>query len=298
MSEWIDLLLQPFAFSFMRQAFLISVLVAIPAALLSCFLVLKSWSLMGDAISHAVLPGLVLAYVAGFPVAVGAFAAGMFCAVATGFLSENSRIKEDTIMGIVFSGMFGLGVVLNTSIQTGVHLHQLLFGDMLGIVWRDVAETGAIAALVVIAIVLKWRDLLLNAFDSQHAKAIGLPIRWLHYGLLSLLAMSIVAGLKAVGIILVIAVLIAPGATAFLVTRRFGAMMMTAVAIAVFSSFFGVYLSFFIDSAPAPTIVLLMSVTFAVVFVATRRGAVASPDRRSLLQAQKNPGAAKPRDLF
>lgn len=271
MNGWLDLLLQPFQFPFMQQAFVISILVAVPAALLSSFLVLKGWALMGDAIAHAVLPGLVLAYAAGIPVAAGAFAAGMFCAVATGFLKENSRIKEDTVMGIVFSGMFGLGIVLNSAIQTGVHLHHILFGDMLGIGWRDVVETGAIAAVVVLLIGFRWRDLVLHAFDSQHARAIGLPVRLLHYGLLALLALTIVAGLKAVGIILVIAVLIAPGATAFLLTRRFGKMIFIAVAVAVASSFVGVYASFFIDSAPAPTIVLVMSAAFAAAFVATRR---------------------------
>lgn len=267
MSDLADLLLQPFAFPFMRQAFAIAVLVAVPAALLSCFLVLKGWSLMGDAVSHAVLPGIALAYIAGIPVAIGAFAAGMVCALSTGFLTENSRVKQDTVMGVVFSGMFGLGIVLNTSIQTGVHLHHILFGDILGITWRDVVETGAISLVVTLMLATKWRDLLLHAFDSQHARAIGLPVRLLHYGLLALLSLSIVAGLKAVGIILVIALLIAPGATAYLVTRRFGAMLLAAVAVAVGASFAGVYVSFFIDSAPAPTIVLVMTGLFVIAFV-------------------------------
>ncbi len=270
MTEVFDQALLPFAFPFMRQAFAISLLVAIPAALLSCYLVLKGWSLMGDAVSHAVLPGIVLAYVIGIPIAVGAFIAGMFCAIATGFLSENSRVKEDTIMGVVFSGMFGLGIVLNTSIQTGVHLHHILFGDMLGVTWRDVTETGFIAVLTVGVIGFKWRDLLLHAFDNQHARAIGLPVKLLHYGLLALLALTIVGGLKAVGIILVIALLIAPGAIAFMITRRFEAMLLTAVAIASGSSIIGIYLSFFVDSAPAPTIVLVMAGLFIVVFVVTQ----------------------------
>ena len=132
----IETLLLPFQFPFMQQAFAISLLVAVPCALLSCFLVLKGWSLMGDAVSHAVLPGIVLAYIAGIPLAIGAFAAGMFCALATGYLKENSRIKEDTVMGVVFSGMFGLGIVLYTKIQTEVHLDHILFGDMLGVSWR------------------------------------------------------------------------------------------------------------------------------------------------------------------
>ncbi|RJG43158.1 metal ABC transporter permease [Mesorhizobium sp. DCY119] len=265
-----ETLLMPFAFPFMQQAFVIAVLVAIPMAMLSAFLVLKGWSLMGDAISHAVLPGVVLAYIAGIPLAIGAFAAGMVCALATGFLKENSRVKEDTVMGIVFSGMFGLGIVLYTKIQTDVHLDHILFGDILGVTWGDVAQTGIIAAITVGAIGIFGRDLLLHAFDPQHAQAIGLPVRLLHYGLLAILSLTIVGALKAVGIILAIAMLIAPGAIAFLLTDRFSRMMLVSVIIAVAASFFGVYLSFFIDSAPAPTIVLLMSIAFIVAFIYSR----------------------------
>jgi manganese/iron transport system permease protein len=266
----IDTLLLPFQFPFMQQAFTIALLVAVPAALLSCFLVLKGWSLMGDAVSHAVLPGVVLAYIAGIPLAIGAFAAGMFCALATGYLKENSRIKQDTVMGVVFSGMFGLGIVLYTKIQTEVHLDHILFGDMLGVSWRDVAETGAIAVFCVAAIAIFRRDLLLHAFDAQHAQAIGLPVRLLHYGLLSVLSLTIVGALKAVGIILAIALLISPGAIAFLLTTRFERMLAVSVIVAAAASFAGVYLSFFLDSAPAPTIVLLLSGGFAIAFLVSR----------------------------
>jgi manganese/iron transport system permease protein len=263
-----DTLLLPFQFPFMQQAFVISLLVAVPSALLSCFLVLKGWSLMGDAVSHAVLPGIVLAYLA-----IGAFAAGMVCALATGYLKENSRIKEDTVMGVVFSGMFGLGIVLYTKIQTEVHLDHILFGDMLGVSWSDVAETGLIATFCVAAIAIFRRDLLLHAFDALHARAIGLPVRLLHYGLLTVLSLTVVGALKAVGIILAIALLISPGAIAFLLTTRFERMLAAAVAVAVAASVAGVYLSFFLDSAPAPTIVLLLSVSFAVAFLVSRLNA-------------------------
>lgn len=267
-------LLAPFQFGFMVNALIISVLVAVPTALLSCFLVLKGWSLMGDAISHAVFPGVVLACIIGIPYAVGAFAAGMVCAVATGFLKENSRIKQDTVMGIVFSGMFGLGLVLYVKIQSDVHLDHILFGDMLGIGLRDIAETAAIAAVTAGMVGLKWRDFLLHAFDPAQARAVGLRVDLLHYGLLCLISLTIVGALKAVGIILAIAMLIAPGAIAFLLTRRFGAMLAVSVVVAVAASFLGVYLSFFIDSAPAPTIVLLLAAAFAVAFlVATKRAA-------------------------
>jgi len=277
MTGFMDALLAPFAFPFMQQAFLISVLVAVPAALLSCFLVLKGWSLMGDAVSHAVLPGVVLAYVAGLPLAAGAFAAGMVCALATGYLKEHSRVKEDTVMGVVFSGMFGLGIVLYTKVETDVHLDHILFGDMLGVGWSDVAQSGTIAALVIAAILAKWRDLLLNAFDPQQARAVGLPVRLLHYGLLCVLSLTVVGALKATGIVLTVGMLIAPGAIAFLLTGRFGRMLAIAVAIAVSASFLGVYLSFFIDSAPAPTIILLMTLAFAAAFVLTRVGRSETP---------------------
>ena len=265
----LETLVQPFQFEFMRYAMTISVLVAVPAALLSCFLVLKGWSLMGDAVSHAVFPGVVIAYIVGIPFGIGAFAAGMICALATGYLKDNSRIKQDTVMGVVFSGMFGLGIVLFTWIQSDVHLDHILFGDMLGIGPADLLETGVIAAVVTAILLVKWRDLLLHAFDPAQAKAVGLPVGLLHYGLLAILSLTIVASLKAVGIILAIAMLIAPGAIAFLLTRRFSAMLFAATAIAVGASLTGVYLSFFLDSAPAPTIVLVMTAAFICAFVLT-----------------------------
>jgi manganese/iron transport system permease protein len=292
----LDTLLQPFQLEFMRYALIISVLVAIPTALLSCFLVLKGWSLMGDAISHAVFPGVVIAYIVGFPYAVGAFAAGMICALATGFLKENSRIKQDTVMGVVFSGMFGLGLVLYVKIQSDVHLDHILFGDMLGVDLGDIAETGIIAAIAAGILVVKWRDLLLHAFDPVQARAIGLPVRLLHYGLLSILSLTVVGALKAVGIIMAIAMLIAPGAIAFLIARSFSAMLAIAVTIAVVASFLGVYLSFFIDSAPAPTIVLLMTIAFIAAFVFVT-GKTARLQRReaALAIAPSEPEGGQPR---
>ena len=262
-----EVLLQPFQFGFMQNALLISVLVAVPTALLSCFLVLKGWSLMGDAVSHAVFPGVVLAYILGLPLALGAFTAGMTCALLTGFIKENSRIKQDTVMGVVFSGMFGLGLVMYVKIETDVHLDHILFGDMLGVGAADLVQTAVIALVVSGVLILKWRDFLLHAFDPAQAKAVGMRVGLLHYGLLALLSLTIVGALTAVGIIMAIAMLIAPGAIAFLLTRRFSAMLTVAVLVAVCASFTGVYLSFFIDSAPAPTIVLTMTLAFVAAFL-------------------------------
>ena len=260
-------LLEPFQFSFMVNALVISTIVAVPCALLSVFLVLKGWALMGDAMSHAVFPGIVLAYIAGIPLAIGAFVAGLFCAIATGYLDDNSRIKRDTIMGIVFSGMFGAGLVLYVSIQSEVHLDHILFGDMLGISLTDIMQTMAIALGIALIIGLKWKDLLLHAFDPHQAKASGLNTALLHYGLLCMIALTIVATLKSVGIILSISLLIAPGAIAILMTRKFSHALWLAVAMSVITSFMGVYLSFFIDSAPAPTIVVLFSLLFVITFI-------------------------------
>ena len=273
---WYEMALWPFQLPFMVQAMVIAVLVAVPTALLSCFLVLKGWSLMGDAISHAVLPGVVLAYMVGLPIGIGAFIAGMVCALAVGFLKEHSRIKEDTVMGVVFAGLFGLGIVLYTAITTDVHLDHILFGNMLGVNWADIMLAVAIALGVVLVVAAKWRDLMLFIFDAQQAGAIGLNTRLLHYGLLAMISLTIVGALQAVGMILVIALLIAPGAIAFLVTRRFGVMMLVAVGVSVGCSLVGVYLSFFLDSAPAPTIVLLMSACFILAFIMTQRRRVAA----------------------
>lgn len=260
-------LLEPFQFSFMVNALVISTIVAVPCALLSVFLVLKGWALMGDAMSHAVFPGIVLAWIAGIPLAIGAFIAGLFCAVATGYLDDNSRIKRDTLMGIVFSGMFGAGLVLYVSIQSEVHLDHILFGDMLGVSFSDIVQTSVITLGIALIIGLKWKDLLLHAFDPHQAKASGLNTTLLHYGLLCMIALTIVATLKSVGIILSISLLIAPGAIAILMTRKFSHALLLAVVMSVITSFLGVYLSFFIDSAPAPTIVVLFSLLFVITFI-------------------------------
>lgn len=267
----IETLLLPFQFAFMTQAMMISILIAIPASLLSCYLVLKGWSLMGDAVSHAVLPGVVIAYIVNIPLIIGAFFAGMFCAIATGFLKDNSRVKQDTVMGVVFSGMFGFGIVLYVKIQPEVHLDHILFGNMLGVSTSDIITSLIIGLFVTAGILLKWRDLLLHSFDQVQAKVTGLSVTGIHYALLIILSLTIVSALKAVGIILTIALLIAPGAIAFLLTKRFETMLLLSMIVAVLSSLTGIYLSFFLDSAPAPTIVLTMTVVFIMAFVASSR---------------------------
>jgi manganese/iron transport system permease protein len=255
-------LLLPLQFPFMQKALLITVLIAPAAAMLSAFLVLKGWSLMGDATSHAVLPGVVLAYMAGVPLILGAFLAGLVCALATGFVKDHSRVKQDTVMGVIFSGMFGLGIVIYTQIESDLHLDHILFGNMLGVEAKDLWTTALIAGPVALVLLVKWRDVLAHAFDPVQARMVGLPVSSIHYGLLAILSATIVAMLSAVGIILAIAFLIAPGAIAYLVTRRFGAMLVAAVAVALAAGLSGVYVSFWLDSAPAPTIVLILMILF------------------------------------
>nr|WP_284701368.1 metal ABC transporter permease [Rhodoplanes tepidamans] len=260
----------------MQRGLAVSVMVAAVCAVLSCYLVLKGWSLMGDAVSHAVLPGIVLAHVLALPLAVGAFAAGLSCALLTGFVKENSRVKEDTVMGIVFSGMFGFGLVLFTWVETDQHLNHILFGDVLGVSARDVIETAVVAGGTLAIVLAFRRDLLLYCFDPAHARTIGLPVRLLHYGLLVLLALTIVASLKAVGIILVIAMLIGPGATAYLLTDRFGRMLAIATATATLSAAAGTLASFHIDGAPGACIVLTQATLFGLAFLfAPRHGVLA-----------------------
>jgi len=262
-----DELLLPFQLPFMINALWISAIIAVPTALLSCYLVLKGWSLIGDAISHAVLPGIVLAYIVSIPLIIGAFVSGMVCALATGFIAENSRVKRDTVMGVVFAGMFGFGLVLYTQTTTNTHLDQILFGNMLGVGPQELWTAAIIGGLVSFAILARWRDLLVHAFDESHARAIALPVALFHYGLLAAISLTIVATLSAVGIILAIGLLIAPGAIAFLMTRQFGKMLMLAVAINVLAGLGGVYASFFLDSAPAPTIILILTAIFIATFI-------------------------------
>ncbi|MET3588980.1 manganese/iron transport system permease protein [Bartonella silvatica] len=288
----IDQLLLPFQFSFMLKGMLIVLILSIPMAMLSCFLILKGWALLGDAISHAVFPGVVLGYMAtpvvvafltSLPFAVfqnmrpanitmtliacGAFVAGMVCSILTGFLGSNSRIKQDTVMGVVFSSMFGLGLVLATSIYSSLDLNHILFGNLLGVNWLDITQTAIISAFVTFILAAKWRDFMLYIFDSVQGRAMGLRISVLHYILLTMISLTIVAALKAIGIVLVISLLIAPGAIAYLITKRFSVMLMIAVLVAAFSGFFGIYLSLFIGSDSASTIVLILTMIFITIFI-------------------------------
>ena len=259
-----ELIYHPLTIPFVQRAILAALATGIVCALLSCFLVLKGWSLMGDAISHAVLPGIVLAYLAGIPLIIGAFTSGLFCSVATGYIKENSRIKEDTVMGIVFSGMFAFGLVLFSKVETSQHLNHILFGSVLGTSYQELIQIIAIASIVSILVIIKRRDLMLYCFDAVQAKVVGLPVKLLHYGLLSILALTIVGSLKAAGVILVIAMLIAPGITAFLLTKRFEKMLVIAVIVSAFSTVTGTLISFHLDASTSACIVILQAFIFVI----------------------------------
>ncbi|WP_346714034.1 iron/manganese ABC transporter permease subunit SitD [Escherichia coli] len=262
------LLLEPLQFTFMSHALLISLVVSIPCALLSVFLVLKSWALMGDAMSHAVFPGIVLAWILGLPLAGGIRRRSILCG-GDGIPERQQPNQARYSDGDCFSGMFAAGLILYIAVKPDVHLDHILFGDMLGITIGDIIQTVIIAGLVTLVISVKWRDFLLFSFDYQQAQASGLHTRWLHYGLLCMVSLTIVATLKAVGIILSISLLIAPGAIAVLLTQRFHIALLLATGISILVSMTGVWLSFFIDSAPAPTIVVLFAVMFIMTFTVT-----------------------------
>jgi ABC-type Mn2+/Zn2+ transport system permease subunit len=283
--------LSPFQYDFMLNAFAIGALVGAVCAVFSCFLVLKGWSLMGDAISHAVLPGIVVAYVLGVPLGLGAFASGLLCALGTGFIKSHSRVKEDTVMGVVFTGLFALGLVLFSKIETDQHLNHILFGSLLGIPRARIIETAFIAGITLVVTLVIRKDLLLFCFDPSHARSIGLNTERLNYVMLALLALTIVASIQAVGIILVVAMLVTPGCVGFLLTSRFHHMQLVAVASAVFSSLAGVYVSFFINGSTGSCIVLVQSAIFLLALVfAPKRGILAN---RFLRLASKSRGSVE-----
>lgn len=276
-------LLEPFQYGFMIDAMIVGVVVAAVCAVLSCYLVLKGWSLMGDAISHAVLPGIVIAYAIGLPLAVGAFCSGLLCAVLTGYIKANSRVKEDTVMGVVFTGLFAFGLVIFTKVKSDLHLDHILFGNILGLEAGDLRDTVIVGGVTLVTILALRRDLLLFCFDQAHARSIGLRTNLLYYLLLSLLAVTIVVSLKAVGIILVIAMLVTPGCIGYLLTDSFNRMLVIAVSSAVFASLVGVYLSFMIDASTGACIVLLQALLFLCALIFAPKHGLLSARRRAAM---------------
>ncbi len=268
--------LEPLQYGFLVKAIWVSGFVGLVCAVLSCYITLKGWSLMGDAISHAVVPGVVIAYALNIPFAIGAFIFGFGATVVIGFVKARTRLKEDAVIGVIFTGFFAFGIVLATKIPSNIDLFHILFGNVLGISTSDIVQTVVAGSLTLLVVGIRRRDLLLFCFDANHAKAIGLNIALLYYTLLGVLALTVVAALQTAGIILVIAMLVTPGSIAYLLTDRFDHMLLWAIASSVFSCVAGTYLSYHLDIATGGSIVVLMSLLFMVaMLVAPKYGLMA-----------------------
>lgn len=254
-------------YQYLQNALIAAILVGIICGVIGCFIILRGMALMGDAISHAVLPGIVIAYMIGASFFIGAVITGVLTALGIGYISQNSRIKDDSAIGILFTAAFALGVVLNSTLKgTSVNLWNILFGNVLGVSRTDLWITFGMGIFVIVMIILFYRPLLLSTFDPTMAKATGLPVKFIHYMLMLLLSLVTVASLQTVGIILVVAMLITPGATAYLLTDRLSIMLVLAAIFGVISGVVGLYYSVLFDVSSGSTIVLVASILFGLAF--------------------------------
>ena len=282
----IESLAVPFHYDYMVKAMWVSALIGGVCGLLSCFVTLKGWSLMGDALSHAVVPGVTIAYLLGAPFALGAFLSGLLAAVGMGFVKARTSLREDAVIGVVFTTFFALGVLLISLFPAGLSLRTIVFGNMLGISDSDVFQLVIISAMTLLVLALKWKDLVLFCFDPNQARTLGLNPTILHFTLLTLLAATAVASMQTVGACLVVATLVTPGATAYLLTDRFNRMLGIAGAIGVSTGFLGAYASYYLDGSTGGCIVVLQTLLFLVAFVfAPRHGLLASRTKRRLALA-------------
>ncbi len=286
----IETLWIPFEYDYMLKAMWVSALIGGVCGLLSCFVTLKGWSLMGDALSHAVVPGVSIAYLLGAPYALGAFISGLLAAVGMGFIKTRTSLREDAVIGVVFTTFFALGVLLISLFPAGISLRTIVFGNILGISSSDILQVVLISLVTLLVLLAKWKDLVLFCFDPNQARALGLNVLVLHFTLLSLLAATAVASMQTVGACLVVATLVTPGATAYLLTDRFGRMLGIAAGIGVGTSFFGAYLSYFLDGSTGGCIVVFQTLLFvlALVFGPTH-GLLANRARRRFAMAEGRP---------
>lgn len=262
-----ELFIEPLTYGFMQRGLLVTVLAALVCALLSCWLVLMGWSLMGDGISHAVLPGVALAYILGAPFALGALLAALVAVALIGSVAARRRVREDAAIGIVFTVMFALGLVLLSAFPSQVDLHSVIFGNVLGVSWADVWQIGLLAVLVVAVLLVKRRDLVLYAFDPGYTHAIGLSPRLLSSLLLVALALTSVLALQIVGVVLVVALLVIPGATARLLTDRFTSMLLISSAVSLLAALAGFFLAYLLDISAGGTVVLALGVLFGLAYL-------------------------------
>ena len=263
----IETLLLPFSYGYMFNAMWVSALVGGVCAFLSAYLMLKGWSLIGDALSHSIVPGVAGAYMLGLPFALGAFAAGGLAAGAMLFLNQRSGLKEDTIIGLIFTSFFGLGLFMVSLSPTSVSIQTITMGNILAITPSDTVQLAIIGFVTLAVLLAKWKDLMVTFFDENHARSIGLKPDLLKVIFFMLLSASCVAALQTVGAFLVIAMVVTPGATAYLLTDRFPRLLVLSVTIGALTSFFGAYLSFFVDGATGGIIVSLQTVIFLIAFV-------------------------------
>ncbi len=263
----IETLLTPLQYDYMLKAILVSGVVGGVCAFLSCFITLRGWSLMGDALSHSVVPGVAIAYYIGWPFAAGAFLTGLLAAAGMGFVKTKTRLREDAVIGVVFTAFFAFGLFLISLYPSQVDLKSIVFGNILGISDADIVQVLLISAVTLVVLGVKWRDLLLFCFDPNQARALGLNTTVLHGLLLTLLSATAVAALQTVGAVLVVAMLVTPGATAYLLTDRFGRMIGIAVAMGAGTSLVGAYASYFFDGSTGGCIVTLQSALFVIALV-------------------------------
>ncbi|WP_304455042.1 metal ABC transporter permease [Nocardiopsis sp. YSL2] len=276
--EWFTV---PLQFEFVQRALLVGVVAGVACAVLSCWMTLVGWSLMGDAVSHAVLPGVVLSFLFGLPFAVGALVFGAGSVALIGVVNRTSRVKEDAVIGVVFTTMFALGLVLVSRVPSQTDLGHILFGNVLGVSDADIWQVLVLAAVVLAVVWFKHRDLTLYAFDPVHAHAVGINPRLLETLLLGLLSVTVVVALQAVGIILVVAMVIIPGATAYLLTDRFERMLAIAAAVAALAAVTGVYASFHLNVSTGGSIVLAQAAAFTLAYLfSPRQGVLRRRPRR------------------
>lgn len=279
----IETLLTPLHYDYMLKAIGVSAVIGGVCAFLSCFITLKGWSLMGDALSHSVVPGVAVAYYAGWPFAAGAFVTGLLAAVGMGFVKTKTRLREDAVIGVVFTAFFALGLLLISLYPSQVDLRSIVFGNILGISNADIVQVLIISGVTLVVLGFKWRDLLLFCFDPNQARALGLNTTALHFTLLTLLSATAVAALQTVGACLVVAMLVTPGATAYLLTDRFGKMIGIATAMGVGTSIVGAYASYFFDGSTGGCIVTLQSLLFVAALIwAPKHGLLAQRARRQI----------------
>ena len=262
-------LLEPLQYSFMQRSLLVAIIVGAICAVVGSYLMVQRLALLGDAISHSVLPGLAIAYMIGINIFVGAFIAGIISTICINLIRTQSKIKEDTAMGIVFSAFFALGITLITVIQKDnkIDLNHFLFGNILGVTATDVRDTLVIALIVITVVIVLYKELLFYTFDKLGAQAVGLPVNLLDLSLMVLIGLTIVASLKAVGVVLVLSLLITPAATAYLLVARLHQVMLLGVLIGVISSIAGMYISYFYNLPSGPAIVLVTSGLFVLAFL-------------------------------